>query len=74
MFLVLGWGYWGMMDKKEVTMEARKGRERGVYRLGNGCRGCRYIYIRVIVSDEKTYFQQLCANLVLAVFADLFLE
>lgn len=56
MFLVLGWGYWGMMDKKEVTMEARRGRERGVYRLGNGCRGCTYIYIRVIVSDVKTYF------------------
>lgn len=43
MFLVLGWGYWGMMDKKEVMMEARRGRERGVYRLGNGCRGCTFI-------------------------------
>lgn len=38
-----------MMDKKAVRMGARRGRGRGVYRLGQGG-----LYIRVMV-DEKNF-------------------
>lgn len=44
-----------MMDRKEVTMKAQRGRERGVYRFGSGFRGVHiYIYIRVMVGDCNT--------------------